>query len=74
MIATSVEGIPGMTENRVNGILVEADNPRGLANAILLLLDDDLLRRKLATSARPVLISRYYQDRITVKKALMQLY
>jgi len=61
-----------MIENGVNGILVKADNLRELANAILLLLDDDALRRKLAANARPVLISRYYHGRITLKKALMQ--
>jgi glycosyltransferase involved in cell wall biosynthesis len=72
VIATSVGGIPDMIENGVNGILVKADNPHELANAISLLLDDDALRRKLAANARPVLISRYYQGRITLKDALIQ--
>jgi glycosyltransferase involved in cell wall biosynthesis len=61
-----------MIENGVNGILVKADNPRELANAILLLLDDDALRRKLAANARLILTNRYYKGRITLKEALMQ--
>lgn len=61
-----------MIENGVNGILVKADNPCELANAISLLLDDNALRRILAANARPVLISRYYQSRITLKEALTE--
>jgi len=72
VIATSVGGVPDMIENGVNGILVKADNPRELANAISLLLNDDALRRKLAANARPVLTNRYYKGRITLKEALMQ--
>jgi len=38
----------------------------------LLLLDDDKLRIKLAANSRAVLNSRYYQDRITLKEALIK--
>jgi glycosyltransferase involved in cell wall biosynthesis len=72
VIATSVGGVPDMIEDGFNGILVEADNPRELANAISLLLNDEALRRKLAANARSVLVSRYYQGRITLKEALIQ--
>jgi hypothetical protein len=35
-------------------------------------MEDDALRRKLAANAKPVLISRYYHGRITLKEALMR--
>jgi glycosyltransferase involved in cell wall biosynthesis len=72
VVATSVGGIPDMIENGVNGILVKADDPRELANAIMSLLTNDNLRAKLAGNARSVLNSRYYQGRITLQEALMQ--
>jgi len=69
VIATSVGGIPDMIENGINGILVKPDNPRELANAILLILKDNTLRIKLAKNAVQVLNNRYYK-RMTLEEAL----
>jgi glycosyltransferase involved in cell wall biosynthesis len=68
IIATSVGGIPDMIENGVNGILVKPDNPRELADAISLLLEDNTLRMRLARNALQVLHNRYY-NRITLEEA-----
>jgi glycosyltransferase involved in cell wall biosynthesis len=72
VVATSVGGIPDMIENGVNGILVKADDPCELANAIMLLLNNDNLRANIARNARSVLNNHYYKGRITLQQALMQ--
>ena len=72
VISTSVGGIPDMIENGTNGILVKPDDPYELANAISLLLDDNLIREKLAKNARRTLLNRYYKGRIAIKEALKQ--
>lgn len=40
-------GIPEIIEDRINGLLVSPANPEALANAMILLLKDEELRRKL---------------------------
>jgi glycosyltransferase involved in cell wall biosynthesis len=72
VIATSVGGIPDMVENGSNGILIQSDSPKELADAISLLLDNDDLRQKLSQNAKLVLDRRYYKARITLNEALVQ--
>ena len=72
VIATSVGGVLDMIENGVNGILIRADDPLELSNAISLLLENDALRRKLVKNARRVLCCRYYKDRTDLRDALVQ--
>ena len=72
VVASSVGGIPDMIEDGVNGMLVEVDDPRDLANKINLLLDDNQLRTKLSQNSISVLNDRYYSGRITLQEALIQ--
>jgi len=72
VIATSTGGIPDMIENNVNGILVRPDDPRELANAILMILNSDALRKKIIESIKNTLNNRYYKGRITLKDAMIQ--
>lgn len=72
VIATSVGGIPEMIENGVNGILVKPDDPKELADSIVMLLSDNILRGKLNLNSRLTLINRYYKNRIKLKEALMK--
>jgi glycosyltransferase involved in cell wall biosynthesis len=72
VIATSVGGIPDMVENGSNGILIQSDSPKELADAISLLLDNDDLRQKLSQNAKLALNRRYYKARITLNEALVQ--
>ena len=50
VISTDVDGIPEILEDR--GLVVKPNNPRELADAILLALENDELRKKLSESAR----------------------
>lgn len=52
LIASRTGGIPEVVENRKNGILVPPKNPRALADALLELLDDEDLRKKIGRNAR----------------------
>jgi glycosyltransferase involved in cell wall biosynthesis len=72
VISTNVGGIPDMIEDRVNGILVNTNEPYELANAISFLLDNSDVRVNLAKNARHVLSSRYYKGRISIREALHQ--
>ena len=47
VISTNSHGIPYTVENNKNGILVEPDNPVQLSNAIVKLLNNSELRKKL---------------------------
>jgi glycosyltransferase involved in cell wall biosynthesis len=50
VVASAVGGIPEIIENGKNGILVESNNPRALAQAIRSLLEDESLRRLIAAN------------------------
>ena len=50
VISTTAHGIPYTISNNENSLLVEPENPTQLADAILKLLNDDLLLKKLGNS------------------------
>ncbi len=52
VIGSRVGGIPGVIRDRETGLLVEPNDPRKLADAIITLLLDDGLRRKMGSAAR----------------------
>lgn len=64
VVATRVGGIPELVEHGKTGLLVEADDAPGLAEAILRLLADEDLRKTLGQSARARVIERFCWDRI----------
>ena len=51
VIATNVGGIPDIIDNEVDGLLVEPENLRQLEKAILTLLEDETMRRRLREKA-----------------------
>jgi glycosyltransferase involved in cell wall biosynthesis len=51
VIATNVDGVGEVVEDGVTGLLVEPENPRALADAMLKLHADPTLRRRLADNA-----------------------
>ena len=57
-IATSVGGIPEWITNGENGILVPPRSPEKVADAILRLSADPLLRRRLGALARETILAR----------------
>jgi glycosyltransferase involved in cell wall biosynthesis len=52
LVATRVGGNPRLVADGVNGLLVEADDPAGLARALGRLLEDERLLERLADGAR----------------------
>jgi glycosyltransferase involved in cell wall biosynthesis len=68
VVATSVGGIPDMIQSQVNGILIEPNNPKELANVISWLLKDKDSRVALARNAVSTLQVHYY-NRITLEDA-----
>jgi L-malate glycosyltransferase len=55
-IATAVGGIPEWIENNVTGILIRPGAPEQVAEAILTLARDPVLRKRLGTAARDVIV------------------
>lgn len=52
IVATNAGGIPEMIKDRENGLLVPKQNPQQLAQAIITLIEDGVLREKLAKNAK----------------------
>ena len=59
IVATSVGGVPEIIESEVNGLLVPANDPATLSEAILRVLRDDDLRQRLATAGRKTVLARF---------------
>jgi len=55
VIGTNVGGIPEIIQNEINGLLVPAESPSAITEAINRLLTDDQLRKSLAENARATL-------------------
>lgn len=52
IVATSVGGIPEIVENQKTGILIEPVNPDSLAEGILTLIRERLLRERLSKNGK----------------------
>lgn len=65
VVATAVGGILDVVEDRVTGLLVPEKNPRGLADAIVELLEDPHQAQELALAARERASEQFDWDRIT---------
>jgi glycosyltransferase involved in cell wall biosynthesis len=63
VVATRVGGTPELVEDGVSGLLVERGQPAALAEAIVRLLRDPVLRRALGAAARRRVALRFAADR-----------
>jgi glycosyltransferase involved in cell wall biosynthesis len=59
VVGTSIGGTPEAIQDQHTGLLVERGDPEALARAVLRLLDDDGLRRRLGESARRFVTERF---------------
>jgi glycosyltransferase involved in cell wall biosynthesis/peptidoglycan/xylan/chitin deacetylase (PgdA/CDA1 family) len=59
IIASRVGGVPEMIIDDVNGLLVDAKDPRSLSSTMHRVLSDAVLSRKLAANARSVAATSY---------------
>lgn len=63
VVATRVGGIPEVVEDGVTGLLVDPRDPRALADAVLRLLDDPALARRMGEEAAIRARARFGLDR-----------
>jgi glycosyltransferase involved in cell wall biosynthesis len=64
-VCTSVGGVPEIVTDGVDGVLVEADNPKGMAEAIVALVKDPIRRAQFGARAHETLLKRFlWKDRI----------
>ena len=64
MIASDIPGINEIVKDGVNGVLVPPKNPEKLASAILTLLEDENLRKKMGKCARNIALERFSWEKI----------
>lgn len=67
VIASAVDGLPEVVLDDVNGLLVPPEDPRALANALLRMLLDAALYRRLSEGARASIADRYSPEAITAR-------
>lgn len=63
VVATCVGGVPEIIENNVNGYLVETENQKEVAEALLKLLRDEQLRKRISGNNRGK-AERYRWDKV----------
>lgn len=59
VVATRVGGVPYMVDELRTGFLVEPRDPRGLAAAIMKILEDKVLREAMVTQAKQTALERF---------------
>ena len=64
VVATRVGGSPVLVEDEMTGLLVRPGDPDALAKAIIRLVEDPMLARRLGASAYDVVRSRFGVDRM----------
>ena len=64
VVATNVGGLPEIVEDGVTGILVPPKDPDALAEAVIQLLRDPQLRRRLGQAARDRVVSEFRIERV----------
>ncbi len=64
VVASAVGGIPEIITNGVDGVLVPPESPEALATAIVSLLSNPELRRRLGERARTTVRQRFNRQAI----------
>ncbi|GAC1349574.1 MAG: glycosyltransferase [Ktedonobacteraceae bacterium] len=59
VVSTPISGIPELITDEANGLFVPPRNSTALADAIARLLDDPLLRRRLAVAGRQTVLAKF---------------
>lgn len=67
IVATDVRGNRDLIKHGKNGILVPPRSPKEMADAILLLLDDDKMKKELGKNARKTIEEKYTWDIVSSK-------
>lgn len=64
IVATAVDAIPFIIENNKNGILVNVDNEREVAEAVKIIKDDEILKKKLIKEGKECVEKNYNVKRV----------
>ena len=59
VISTKISGIPELVIDQETGLIVSADDPKELASAIQLLIEDQQLRNSLVKNARDHVVNEF---------------
>jgi glycosyltransferase involved in cell wall biosynthesis len=65
IVATALNQAAEVIQNGYNGLLVEAGDVNGFAQAMLALLDDSVMRSRLGQNARQCALEQYSWDQYT---------
>jgi glycosyltransferase involved in cell wall biosynthesis len=71
VVATAVSGIPELVTDGVNGLLIEAEEPAQLADALVRLHQDPDLADRLSDAARTTVDERFDGDRLARELAAL---
>jgi glycosyltransferase involved in cell wall biosynthesis len=63
-VATRRGGLPEIVQDGKTGYLVEAEAPRQLAEKLRLLIEDDVLRKKMGAAARQYASAQFTLNRM----------
>jgi glycosyltransferase involved in cell wall biosynthesis len=69
LVTTDVPGCREVVEDGVNGLLIPPKDSRAIANAILILYQEPILRKRLADAARAKVFS-HFDERLVISKTL----
>jgi glycosyltransferase involved in cell wall biosynthesis len=59
VVASRLSGIPELVDSGANGILVDPGDSRGLAHALKLLAEDEVMRLRLGQAARTTVVEKF---------------
>ncbi len=63
VVATNLSGIPELIQDRVNGLLVAANDRHALCDALRRLITDPILRRRLGKAGREIVFAQFDMTR-----------
>jgi glycosyltransferase involved in cell wall biosynthesis len=68
-VSTNVSGVPELLTNEINGLVVEPDNPQGLAEALARAIRNPTLRAKLGDAAEEH-VRKHFDHRSSIRQLL----
>ena len=71
-IVTDINGSREIIENEKNGLIIPPRNEKALFDAMLLMVENEPMRKAMASEARPMIASRF--DKVFVQQCLMDFY
>ena len=71
VVASKVGGVPEIIRSGQNGLLITPGDVEELAEKIVMLLEDDALRKRLAKAGRQTVLDRFSVDRMARQTAML---